>query len=465
MGIDCFLYERDKIMQIRQRLLFRTIGFFLILGLIVMGLQSVFGLDSLRSYENEKGFLREPNRALDAVYLGGSDVHAFWQPLFGWHYRGIAVWNYSIDSVSAKAIKNFLIETQKTQPQAVYIISLSTFKKQSTVTSMEDIHRTIDYLPFSFNKVNLINRLTEGSDYSGLNKLEFFFPIIRFHSRWSSLESWSFGGQDVDYKASMHTSQFRSVVEDQCNRFSYSKDRGEVPEYVAMTIAELLDYCDSKELRVLFVKVPQATDHEAQARMNTLEDYVRARGYTCLDLLEHVEDTGIDLKADFYNQNHTNVHGSLKYSRYLADYLVEQYGFEDKRGHVGWESWDEADINYMDYLSDVILPFEADSGKRDYYLKAPVLNEVSVDGTTLTLSWATSEGAVSYEVYRLCPTGDNRWYLIAQVDGQTHSYSDKNLYANTQYFYRVVPCRGTSEGNAYGNFMIQGITATTGGTQ
>ena len=450
-------------MQNNKRLLLRGLAFLIVLGLIVWGLQGIFGLDSIRSYENERGYLREDDGALDAVYVGGSDVHAFWQPLFGWNERGIAVWNYSIDSLPSAAVKYLVIEARKTQPQALIIISLSTFKKAGTEGGMVDIHRIVDYQPFSANKVHVVDRLTEGTEYTGLDKLEFYFPIIRFHSRWNSLGDWVFGGLDTDYKASMHTSTFRNTVADLSKKLKLSDERGELPEEVEAVLNELLDYCDAEQVRVLFVKAPQAASQADQARMNAAEELVTARGYPCLDLLEHYEDLGLDLQYDFYNNYHTNVHGSLKYSRWLADYLCEHYGFSDKRGEAGWESWDSSAAEYMEWMRSVTLPLETEDTARDFGISAPVLSKPKAKGRTITLRWTASEEAERYEIYRLVPSGDNCWSLLAEVDAGTLSYADKDLPAETCYFYTVVPCRDTAEGRVRGNFNVKGLSATTGG--
>lgn len=449
-------------MQNDKRLLLRGLAFLIVLGLVIWGLQGIFGLDSIRSYENEKGYLRESDGSLDAVYVGGSDVHAFWQPLFGWNERGIAVWNYSIDSLPMSAVKYLVIEARKTQPDALMIVSLSTFKKAGAADGMVDIHRIVDYQPFSANKVRLVDRLTEGTEYTGLDKLEFYFPIIRFHSRWDSLGNWVFGDIERDYKASMHTSTFRNTVVDLSRSFKLYDERAELPEDVETAINDLLDYCDAEQVRVLFVKVPQAAAQADQARMNTLEKLVAERGYPCLDLLEHYEDLGLDLRNDYYNKFHTNVHGSLKYTRGLAAYLAEQYGFADKRGQAGWESWDAAAAEYRSYMSYVALPFEFEDEPRDFALSAPKLNKASAKGRTISLSWSASEQAEGYEIYRLTVGEGNRWELLSAVDAESLTYADRDLDAETTYFYTVVPCRETAEGTVRGNFAVRGLSATTG---
>lgn len=66
-------------MKKNLRLLLRALAFLLVLGIAVGYLQTIFGLNVIRSYEHEKAYLWEDNNSMDAVYIGGSDVHAFWR--------------------------------------------------------------------------------------------------------------------------------------------------------------------------------------------------------------------------------------------------------------------------------------------------------------------------------------------------------------------------------------------------
>ncbi len=452
-------------MKSNVRFLIRGFAFLIVFCIAFSGLQGIFGLDYRLGYENLRdGYLREKKDSLDAVYIGASNVYAFWQSLFGWNERGIAVWSYSIGSMPVAAMKYLMIEAHKTQPNAVFIFNLNMFKTKSAYGSMRDIHRAADYLPFSINKIQLINCLCEGTGYTGLDRLEFFFPIIRFHSRWDSLGSWIFGVRGRDYKSSLHTPLFFETIKDVSSSFELTDQQNPLPEDMESCINELLDYCDDHKIRALFVKVPQAVAAQVQGKMNTLEDLVIARGYPCLDLLEHMDDAGIQFQTDFYNANHTNIHGSLKYCRYLADYLVEQYGFTDKRGTRGWESWDEAAAFYLDEARSYTLPFELVSGPRDYSLPIPRLAKPKTEDRTIVLSWEPSEGADGYEIFRYCSAEDSEWQSVAVVESET-KFTDPDLQGQTNYSYQVVPFKMTDSGRAYGNFDVTGVSAKTGGQE
>lgn len=440
-------------------LLIRAVCFILIMLICVYSVLGIFGVNSKTSFENTHNFVNEKRNSLDGVFIGASNVHAFWQSMFGWKQHGIAVWSYSIDALTAQGVKYLMIEARKTQPDALYIICLNTFKKPTEDTSLKAIHNAVDYMPLSVNKYNLIMALTK--NYSFADRLEFFFPIIRFHSRWDSLGSWVFGASGYDYKASLHTEGFASGVEDLSKKYKTYTNMTDVTEDIQQCLDDLLDYCDENQVNTLFVKVPQAESKTRQQRMNTLEEYILGRGYPCLDLMEYPEDYVLDLHSDFYNYLHTNVHGSLKFSDYLGKYLVENYHFTDKRGTAGWESWDESAESYFtDYLAPYYLDFELSLDNRTE-IDSPVLKKLSISGRDITVSWNAVEGADGYEVFRKGP-GNKHWRSVASGDAEMLTYTDTSLKANSKYTYTVVPFQITEEKRLYGFFNVNGINGTTG---
>ena len=448
--------------------LLRGAVFFLLLLAVVYSVSGVFGIDAERCVFNLQYFTREKPGTLDAVYIGSSNVHAFWEPAFGWDEYGIAVWNYSTDGVSQKGIKYYLTEAKKTQPQAVFLINLNVFKFKSVEVRQQYIHRMVDYFPLSLNKIRMIRTLSTRMDdlnpnAKQQNPLEYYFPIIRFHSRWDSLKPWALGADDRDYKSSFINNGYTHNVMDLTDSCRVIPGKGEVAESVLAVFTDLLDYCDATGTRVLFVKVPQANTTEEARQMNTLESLAQGRGYPCLDLMEKAEEIGILPGTDYYNENHTNVHGSLKFSDYLGRYLVEQYGFTDKRGQPDWESWDRAARDYMDYVSPYCLPFEREHAGRSA-LDIPAMGKPAAKGKEIRVSWEPVDGAEGYQIYRKSEKEKNGfWHLVATVGDDTDTYLDTDLKASTQYTYTVVPFCTEQDEMLFGYFDVLGASGRTGG--
>jgi len=447
----------------KGKTLLRVTAFLVVFAVCFFVVQSAFGVDQLGAYLHNRGFLHEKAGSLDGVYIGASNVHAYWQPLVGWNEYGISVYDYSFDGMPVGAVR-YLLEAARTRhPDALFIININQFRNrenQGTSDVVAKLHRSLDYMPISITKARVVSGLARSFSLTFPEQLELMLPIIPFHSRWNELDGWALGAETTDYKSSRSNRDFLMDQKDYSRKYTIIDDRQDREEIITTAFDELMDYIDSSGARVLFVKVPQSMIKSKQKYLNTIEDMVLERGYPCLDLHENIDSTYIDPKWDFYNGNHTNVHGSLKYTHSLGAYLVEHYGFADKRGTPGWESWDEAGERYYKLLSSYALPFELENEPR-VKLDAPELGKAEADGQTITVSWSSSEGAGGYQIYRKSAEDGNRWVLAGETDNETFTWRDSDRKPSTEYTYTVVPCRREGDGWRYGSFDIHGVSAKT----
>lgn len=448
----------------KKRALLKSVLFLTVLAVVVYHLQVLFAYDDLYTYENRVGFQKEKEDRLDAVYIGGSSVYYFWQPLFGWRDHGIAVRNYCSNSMRAFTIKYFIEETRKKQPNALFIINITTFKKADETNNDEiNIHRGVDYLPLSMNSLRLTHEMVERSGFKGFDRLEYYLPIIRFHSRWDSLKSYAFGVSKADYRSSLHDYSFLNIKTDVSASYSPTDKCRPLSDDMQNTVVDLLDYCDSNQLNVLFIYVPQATSSTKQGRLNTVRKMVEERGYPVFDLSDKVEELGIDLREEWWNETHTNIHGSLKISKAIGDYLVEHYHFEDKRGLPEWADWDASAEAYMEIVNEYTLPFECDHAQR-LLTDIPKLSKPTAKRHSLKLKWKYTDDAQGFIIYRKSGSGDDPyWHEIGETNAEAREWRDDGLAASTSYTYTVVPFVTMAGERIYGSFNVTGITAKTEG--
>ena len=344
----------------------------------------------------------------------------------------------------------------------IWIVNLNSF--QTTLVSDVSVHWTTNYLPFSVEKIKLINKLSKAAGYTGLDQLQFYFPIIRFHSSWKELTTSRFTRKIDGMKHSLTFTKYLNDSVNLAKDFYITEEEAGITAAQKQILNELLDFCDENDLNVLFVSVPFALgkDHKFNKQLNYMGKLIQERGYPYLSLTKTVNEMGILPETDFYNNKHTNVHGSLKITEYMSRYLISQYGFTDKRGLPGWESWDKAAELYNDYISPYTLPFEREHAERNYDLTAPALNKLKTDGQTIIVSWKASEGADAYDIYRKSNTeNEKNWAFVASTDAQTLQFTDNSLESEKRYTYTVVPKQLSSGTEYYGQFNFSGITGIT----
>ena len=313
-------------------------------------------------HEKISDFYRETPGSLDAVWIGASHVYCSYQAPVGWGQSGIAIYPYSSGSQPIGAVPFLIEEVKKTQPQALIIVNLNEIVENGVANLAT--HFLADWMPLSLTKIEMIRYLYDNNDGADMNTpLEYIFPIIRFHSRWNRL-TW----QDLHYtetggmKGAVRFNPFLATATDVSENDRTATTPMALTEIKSKILKDILDYCDENEVNILFVVVPQYTEDESRdAKYLSAQEYITARGYPVLNVKESMRrgvKLKLDLTQDYLDQLHTNIHGSIKMSDFVCQYLAENYGFTDKRGDPNYASWDEAYEKYKALITPYLTEEE-----------------------------------------------------------------------------------------------------------
>lgn len=404
------------------------------------------------NYHMIAGFYEEPENSLDAVYIGSSNCFVFWNSAAAWQNYGIAVYPYACDSLPFVSTTYMMAETRKTQPDALYIVNLNTLHDTKVLTSFS--HYFLSGMPMSANKLALISRLADAAECTLSDRMLLYCPVIQFHDRWNELTMSDLSFTTNGMKGSITQSFYMQNITDISGIYQNSSVPSVPSQAKLDLLEELLDYCDSEQVNLLFVLVPRAeASKETVSEFLYMKDLIQDRGYPIVDMLTDPNALNLDLSSDFYNAGHTNIHGSMKFTQYLSEYLIENYGFTDKRGNVAYAGWEEAAADYKPVLDAYALDIEHPGYARTGDLSAPEDLQAQAEDGTIRLTWEAVPGAEGYCVYR--KTGSAGWQRIAEVSAP--EYTDPEA-SDSSRVYRVVPFR-TGEGGlpCYGHFSYNGV--------
>ncbi len=336
------------------------ISLFLIIFVVIYRYITIifsYSIDA-RNYQWVAGFFEERENSLDAVYLGSSDTYAFWQAPIAFEQYGITVRPLCCNSQPLAAAKYLIEETRKKYPDALYIIPIN-----NLTTELEDthIHYLTDYYPLSVNKIKMIWAMADYAEEPYSKRMEYFFPIVRYHPRWDSLQYDDFNYKLDGLKGASYYDSFLEEARDVSDIYCVTQEREELTPKSQELLLDLLEYCKQEEVNVLFITVPQIlSDEQELARYNTANDIIESNGFPVLDLSDKVEEIGLDLTTDYYNAEHTNIHGSIKWTHYISQYLIENYDFEDKRNQAEFQDWTDAVTLYRGIISPYIREGEVE---------------------------------------------------------------------------------------------------------
>lgn len=425
----------------------KAVVFVLCFVLLLGAVSELFVMHTEPGYQNIRGFYKQKKNSLDAIYIGSSNCFTYWNSAVGWSEYGIAVYPYAANKLLFEGTEYIIRDCRKTQPDAKFIVNINTLMGETM--EMDEIHYTTTSMPYSMNRLRLVSHLCRIGGFGFWESLEYYFPIIRFHGNYQELLPSRLLYKNDGFKGASTGEPYLRIVTDVSGVYSNSDAVSELPEHLTASVNSLLDYCDQSNVEVTFVTVPQARTEEDLMLYNGVNQLLESRGYPVLNLMEKTDDMGIDRTFDFYNTQHTNIHGSIKYTHYMARYLIETYGFTDKREDENYSDWNEMAPRYQAQVANRVLDIEYDITHRDFELAAPE-NLQLADGV---LTWDASEGAEYYRVYKKT-SAQNAWTLAADQLTQTEFVDE--AYAETD-IYTVVPVK-LADGEAYyGSFLYTGI--------
>ena len=284
---------------------------------------------------------------LDMIYIGGSAAFCYWLPLQAWNDYGFTSYNLGSTSLQAENILYLLKHALKYQAPELFVIGVRPFADYSNTGYEAGLRYTSDALDLGADRLKLIRtyydrRLMEEEICS------VYVDIAKHHSRYELLaspEAWNLMDNEGEplYKGAKVMASYYHLDE---LPPSNEGNRGELEPRAYDTLYELLDFCKEKDLNVLFVVSPYILRQEDYALFNTMDDIVTSYGYQFLNASEYFDQINLDISQDFTDQGHVNVFGAEKYTVFLGNYIMENYGLQDHRAE-GNIRWDEA---YADFI-------------------------------------------------------------------------------------------------------------------
>ena len=425
----------------------KVIAFFAILVVLIICCTKVL-LYRDRKTDNSSyqiiNFYKEEKDSAEVVFIGSSNCFSFYSPLFAYNSYGIKTTNFSSSGMGMIAFKYAIEEVNKTQENAHIVITITPMDEMS----YSALHYLADYMPMSMNKLNLLKAYFSRGDESILNSAEYFFPLMRFHERWSELTLDDLILDDGTKGATSH--EYYLTYSNDVNEYFYSsEEKKEMPDNWKELMSELLDYCDENERDVTFLFPPRSYEEDEYKELNSLIDDISSRNYEVLDLRKKYDEIGLDLSYDFYDKRHTNVHGSFKYTDYVIRKIMEKYNIVSKEKND--PSFNQAFDTYYEKIKPYVLDVELDINKRDFFLGRPESLSATYSDDSVSLKWDEVKNADGYAVYRKT---DNEWKLLGET--QEKSFTD-NEPLNGVNTYTVVSYRNDNGNRKFGNYNYKGI--------
>ncbi len=126
-----------------------------------------------------------------------------------------------------------------------------------------------------------------------------------------------------------------------------------------------MSYCKENDIEVLFARFPHDTTIVNAELYSEVEAFVEAHGYRFENFETIKEAVDIDDMENYYNPEHLNAAGALKFTKYLGKYIVENYDVSGEHSPALEDSWNRCAKEVDSRRESVIEETQSDT-KRVY---------------------------------------------------------------------------------------------------
>ncbi|MDD6276374.1 MAG: hypothetical protein PUB20_06090, partial [Clostridia bacterium] len=126
----------------------------------------------------------------------------------------------------------------------------------------------------------------------------------------------------------------------------------------------LLECCKNNGLKqVLFIISPHCVNNRNTQVCKEMDSIIDSYGYSFADFENAYSSIGLDTKNDFYNNDHMNVWGMEKYTRFISEYFLEKYEIKREHSEEVIREWDRC----AEITENLIDECKSDEGGNVYY--------------------------------------------------------------------------------------------------
>ncbi len=270
-------------------------------------------------------------REHQVIFLGDCEAYGSFVPPVLFEEYGIT--SYVRGSPGQSAVQSYylLCEMLKTEDPRAVVFSVYAMSHEGT--EREAYNRiTLDSMRLSREKLLAVSEsMLEGESFAS-----YLLPLLRFHSRISSLEP-----SDLQYLFSRprvsHNGYLlkKGIVGGDGDRCGEGTAPHPIPKACFMYLDKMLELCRGRGIELILVKAP--TDSWRYPWYGEWEDeisgYAARQGVSYYNLIESTSKIGIDPLSDSYDGGvHLNVFGAEKTTRYFGALLSKRHGLPSQKG-------------------------------------------------------------------------------------------------------------------------------------
>lgn len=411
------------------------IALFLLSAVLLLGFTTYVlkeKTEELRRFQNLHSLERD---AVDVLIIGSSHAHCSFYTNVLWSEYGIASYMMGCGRQTFWDSWHVLQDALRTQrPKLLILEAYGICLAESYEERMFAFGNT-DGLRWSKNKVDAIRTATSKEDF-----LSFLTVFPLFHRRYYNLTRADFvfrSPNPYSKGTTFHTSRTPCTAPD----IPVDAQPAPVPEKAEVWYRKIIETVREEGIPLLIVAAPFRHSDLQYGQLLTARDIAAEYGIPFLNTNDYYSSMGIDYTTCFADETHLNFIGGPLFTKYIADYLNNQYDLPDRRGNAAYASWetdaavlerktynhslqDEKDLpallsRFRDPSYLTVVSFGGQCTDTDEGLQ-PCIRELNLDTTGAGGIRVVSGG----ETLRVCLPGEEAFLPVGEYDFYFKSEAD-----------------------------------------
>ncbi|MCM1049078.1 MAG: DUF1574 domain-containing protein [Clostridiales bacterium] len=280
----------------------------------------------------------------DVIFIGDCEVYENFSPVKLWEDYGIN--SYIRGSAQQYIWQSYYLLEDTLRYETPEVVIFNVLSLQFDTSQSEAYNRmSLEGMKWSPSKVKAIKASMKPDE----KFLDYVFPILRYHTRWSELS-----GTDVQYmfnsRKVSHNGYYMRVDVKPAENVPEGRILGDYSfgENAWKYMDMITELCKEKGIRLILIKAPSLYPYWYDEWEVQIEEYADKNDLTYINFLELTDETGIDYATDTYDAGlHMNLSGAEKLSTYLGQFLIDEAGLKDRRGEEELQKiWEEKIVAY-----------------------------------------------------------------------------------------------------------------------
>lgn len=320
---------------------------------VLYGTNWVFRLKSADGCYPMRMFYEQEEDSIDVLCLGSSHTYTNINPAVLWDEYGMA--SYDLAGSNQPLWNSYYYFKEALKYQTPELVVLDVYRALEENDYVDDTRTAMNLFGMRYSEdwIECLEISLEDED----SFMDYFLRYPIYHAKYQELKATDFQAYNSDanganYKG-FNLNCRSTTVFGELPDVSGVTEVGEMTNKAYTYLEKIILLAEEADVPLLLVNAPyMAVSAEDKAIFNQVALMAEEHGVQFVDFNDYFVEIGLEPATDFAESSHLNYSGNAKYSRYLADYIHENYDVSDRREDESYASWEANSDFYWKYVEN-----------------------------------------------------------------------------------------------------------------